>query len=105
MEYNPVNAQNVLNWLLALSALPADLMMIVYLNKISGEAKGNLLFVFVAIFLASFVNAAFYTLRFFYIIPSYPFANDRSIIVNFVLTALAWSFVFLVRKLNRRKKQ
>lgn len=103
MDYDPVNASNILNWLLALSALPADVMMIRYLNKINGEAKSNLLFMFVAILLASLLNAGYYSLRFFDIIKPYPYANGRSIIVNFVLTALAWSFVFLVRKINDKK--
>jgi len=104
MDIDSVNALNMINLLFALSALPADVMMIRYLNKIDGEAKGNLLFMFIAIFLASLFNALYYTLRFFDLISPHPLANKRSVFVNFVLTALAWSFVFLVKKLNNRKK-
>lgn len=84
-------------------AIPADILMIYYLQYIDkGRANSLMMFMFGAILTSSSVNAFFYIGRLLGIIESMPFASIRSIVSNLFITSTAWVFVFFVAKLHKK---
>lgn len=101
---------NTANLIIALIALPADIMMIYYLmkeNPLNARAKGTkkiLMLLFFSVFLASLFNTFYYLFRLWNLVENHPAANIRSLLTNLALSFIAWVFLIYVSRNEKENK-
>lgn len=102
---------NTANLIVAMIALPAEIMMVYYLlkeNPVNAKARGTrkvLTILFFSIFLASFFNTLYYLFRVMQIIETHPTANIKGLFTNLMLSFIAWTFLIYVSQKDKEDKK